>query len=340
MRRDAGLETKRAEPVRGTALEAGRKLGHEAVQDAMDSPANKPFPPDIGGSSPFLPAGGMRRDDADLPMSSSVTIRVPATTANLGPGYDCLGIALQIYNRVTVSRAEATAPESAMAEAAGRAFFAATGIPEFAFIWQIAGEVPRSRGLGSSVTVRLGLLHGLNVLADLPLAPQQVFEICAGLEGHPDNAGPAAFGGFTVCGGPEPIRFEVGAELAFVLLIPDFELSTPEARKVLPPQLERLSAVRSCANACRITAALASRHYAGLRGAFVDGLHQPFREALIPFFAGGDRLGGKSGRARRLSFRLRLHHLLPHFGQRRDRLCRDARRQRHSRGARAHRARG
>jgi homoserine kinase len=210
-------------------------------------------------------------------------------------------VALQLFNQVTVTRLDAPhASDSVMAQAAGQAFFEAAGVEPFPFSWSIAGEVPPSRGLGSSVTVRLGLLHGLNVLCDMPLLPPQIFQICARLEGHPDNAGPAAFGGFTVTGGPgEPVRFEVSPELQFVLLIPDFEVSTPEARRVLPAQLERLSAVRSCVNACRITAAFATRHYEQLRGAFADGLHQPFRQGLIPFLpeviTSGEQAGALGG---------------------------------------------
>ena len=229
----------------------------------------------------------------------SVTIRVPATTANLGPGYDALGIALRIYNHVTVRRAEAASPHPMASEAAAE-FFPASGAAQFPFDWSITGEVPRSRGLGSSVTVRLGLLHGLNELTGRPLTPQRLFELCARLEGHPDNAAPAAFGGFTVAGGPQVARFPVAPELTFVLLIADFEIATPEARKVLPPQIERLSAARSCANACRITAAFASQNYELLHGAFHDFLHQPYRErALIPFLstaiAAGERAGALGG---------------------------------------------
>ena len=216
---------------------------------------------------------------------NEVTIRVPATTANLGPGYDCLGVALQIYNRVTVARA--TEPQAdAMAAAAAEKFFAASGGTPFPFSWKIAGDVPRSRGLGRSVTVRLGLLHGLNELASRPLSVDRLFALCAELEGHPDNAAPAAFGGFTVAGGMEVARFTVAPELRFVLLIPDFEVATPAARKVLPAQLDRLAAVQSCVNACRITAAFAAQNYSLLRGAFADQLHQPFREKeLIPFLS-------------------------------------------------------
>jgi homoserine kinase len=234
----------------------------------------------------------------------SATIRVPGTTANLGPGYDCLGIALGLSNEVTVSRINPDAPAppppagkpgDSMAAGASRSFFSKTGLSPFAFDWSISGEVPPSRGLGSSVTVRLGLLAGLNALAGNIVSREVLFELCAELEGHPDNAAPAAFGGFTVAGGPVVARFEVDPTLAFVLLIPDFEISTPAAREVLPRQLDHSAAVLSCANACRITAAFASRNYALLKGAFRDGLHQPFRHALIPFLSGVIAAGEKAG---------------------------------------------
>jgi homoserine kinase len=230
---------------------------------------------------------------------NEVTIRVPATTANLGPGYDCLGVALQIYNYVSVARA-GISNVNGMAAAAADEFFAKSGAAPFPFSWKIAGDVPQSRGLGSSVTVRLGLLHGLNALSGAALGAAELFEICARLEGHPDNAAPAAFGGFTVArAGAETLRCEVSEELRFVLLIPDFEISTPAARAVLPGTLERLGAVESCGNACRITAAFFERRYDLLRGIFTDHLHQPFREPLIPFLgrviAAGEAAGALAG---------------------------------------------
>ncbi len=225
----------------------------------------------------------------------SVITRVPASTANLGPGYDCLGIALGLANEVTVRRADASEQPGIVADAA-RAFFATAKVEPFGFAWEISGEVPQSRGLGSSVTVRLGLLSGLNVLAKHPLDRTQLFEICATLEGHPDNAAPAAFGGFTVArAGAETLRCEVAPELRFVLLIPDFEVATPEARKVLPDSLPRRDAVMSTANACRITAAFLQKRYDLLRGCFADGLHQPYREPLIPFLTRAIAAGEKAG---------------------------------------------
>ena len=225
----------------------------------------------------------------------SVTFRIPATTANLGPGYDALGVALRVFNHVTVRR-KADAKIDAMPAAAAERFFAAAKARPFPFAWNIEGDVPRSRGMGSSVTVRLGLLAGLNELAGAPLDRTALFAICAELEGHPDNAAPAAFGGFTVAGGKEVARFEVGPELHFVMLIPDFEISTPDARRALPDTIDRLGAARSCANACRITAAFASGNYEMLAGSFEDHLHQPYREqALIPFLSAVIRAGEKAG---------------------------------------------
>lgn len=233
-------------------------------------------------------------------MLNSATIRVPATTANLGPGYDALGVALQIYNHAKIQRNEAAQPLNAVVRQVADTFFEAANITAFRFDWGVPGDVPVSRGMGSSVTVRLGLLHGLNELTGRPLSAQQLFELCAELEGHPDNAAPAAFGGFTVAGGTEVARFPVAPELKFILLIPDFEIATPDARRVLPAQIDRLGAARSCANACRITAAFASQNYGLLRGAFEDHLHQPYRErALIPFLsaviAAGERAGAIGG---------------------------------------------
>ena len=211
----------------------------------------------------------------------SVTTRVPATTANLGPGYDCLGVALRIYNRVTVRRGKGSSQP--MATKAASLFFKTAEVKPFGFDWEICGDVPQSRGLGSSVTVRLGILHGLNELAGQPLEREELFMLCSELEGHPDNAAPAEFGGFTVASEESCLSFPVSPKLKFVLLIPEFEVSTPEARKVLPADLQHELAVVSAGNAARITAAFASGQYEALAGAFEDFLHQPFRQPLIPF---------------------------------------------------------
>ena len=211
-----------------------------------------------------------------------VTVRVPASTSNLGPGFDCLGIALRLYNNVTISRHRGR-PADTMVRAAAAAFFDRSKSKPFPFSCAVAGDVPVCRGLGSSVTVRLGVINGLNELAERPLQRQEIFEICSRLESHPDNAAPAAYGGFNVVRDGQRQAFTVSARLHFVLLVPNFEIATEHARRVLPSRVDRLHAVENCRNACAVTAAFASREYEKLRGAFVDRLHQPFRKKLIPF---------------------------------------------------------
>jgi homoserine kinase len=226
-----------------------------------------------------------------------VTVRVPASTSNLGPGFDCLGVALRIYNKVTVTRGRLPKQPHPriVSQAAGR-FFKQARRRAFPFSFSIVEKIPRSRGLGSSATIRLGILHALNQLSGDPFDRLTIFQLCADLEGHPDNAAPASFGGFTVVVGaarrahqPPPRgvpifqRFEVSRQLYFVLLVPELEVRTSIARKLLPPKISHAAAVENCANACAITAAFASKKYKKLRGAFVDFVHQPFRAKLMPF---------------------------------------------------------
>jgi homoserine kinase len=179
---------------------------------------------------------------------------------------------------------------------AARRFFKQAGCRAFPFSFSTVEKIPRSRGLGSSATIRLGILYSLNRLSGDPLDEAAIFQLCADLEGHPDNAAPSSFGGFTVVGTrcgvspgrpqraePTMQRFEVSPRLYFVLLIPGFEIKTSQARRILPSKISRLTAVENCANACTITAAFASKEYEKLRGAFVDYIHQPFRAKLMSF---------------------------------------------------------
>jgi len=222
-----------------------------------------------------------------------VSVRVPATSANLGPGFDCLGLALQLYNVVTVRRGTTT--RDAFVRAAAAAFFKKAGVVPFAIDWEVSGDVPRSRGLGSSVTVRLGILHGLNELAEKPLDGDELYALCAELEGHPDNAAPAAYGGFTVARAGGVQRYRVGRELEFSLLIPEFAVPTVDARKVLPKKVSLPHAVRSLGNACAIVGAFSSRRYEELEGCFDDYLHQPYRAKLVPCLGAVLEAGQKAG---------------------------------------------
>ena len=211
-----------------------------------------------------------------------VTVRAPASTSNLGPGFDCLGVALSLYNQVTVKSGTAGG-DNRMVRDAARKFFAVANCKPFDFSCDIRGNVPIGRGLGSSVTVRLGVLHALNEIARTNLSRDELFKLCAELEGHPDNAAPATFGGFTIARGTDVQHFNVSPRLRFILLIPSFEIATIEARRLLPADILRTNAARNTANVAAIAAAFATRDYKRLRGCFVDYLHQPFRKKLIPF---------------------------------------------------------
>ena len=209
-------------------------------------------------------------------------VRVPATSANLGPGFDCLGVALDLHNRIMVQRHGHAEPD-AMVDAAAAAFFEASGTAHCEFAWSIEGDIPRSRGLGSSVAVRLGILHGLNRLSGSPLANDHLYRLCAQLEGHPDNAAPAAFGGFTAAR-PDGICFrcDISPALRFVVLVPADEVDTDVSRVQLPRDIPHRDAVRNTANAALIAAAFASQQYELLRGSMTDWLHQPYRQAHNP----------------------------------------------------------
>jgi len=228
-----------------------------------------------------------------------VTVRVPATSANLGPGFDCLGVALDLHGEVTVSRTNPTRSHP-MAREAARAFFEASGTAAFAHRWEVAGEVPRSRGLGSSVILRLGILHGLNELAGTPLGAGELYRLCVRLEGHPDNAAPGAFGGFAAAR-PDGLYFrcDIAPELHFVLLVPDEEVETDASRVQLPHNVARLDAARNTAHASLITAAFASGQYHLLRGSMQDWLHEPWRERAVshlrPAVAAGRAAGALDG---------------------------------------------
>jgi homoserine kinase len=231
-----------------------------------------------------------------------VTVRVPASTSNLGPGFDCLGVALRIYNYVTLTHG-GKSRDSRIVNESVKLFFKRLDSRPFPLSCSFTENIPRSRGLGSSATIRLGVLQALNQLAGNPFDRLSIFHLCTQLEGHPDNAAPASFGGFTVVGSARCTdrtprrgvptvkrdsysgvqRFEVSPRLHFILLVPDLKVPTMAARRILPLKISRVAAVESCANACSITAAFVSRKYEKLRGSFGDQLHQPFRRKLNPF---------------------------------------------------------
>jgi homoserine kinase len=230
----------------------------------------------------------------------SVIVRVPASTANLGPGFDTLGVALKLHNHITLRELDAPAIElvsggknlppsnaaHAMAREVVEKFYERAKLrPQGAHI-EIKGDVPISRGLGSSVTVRLGILFALNELNNRPLSNAAMLELVTALEGHPDNCVPALFGGFCVSaiigGAVRHRRFAVPQGLKFVAVVPDFDVPTEKARAILPKQVPLADAVENVSRAALIAATFASGDFSLLKNLFDDKLHQPYRKKLNP----------------------------------------------------------
>jgi homoserine kinase len=234
-----------------------------------------------------------------LPLDT-VTVRVPGSTSNCGSGFDTLGLALGIHNRVMLARipGASAAPERSadgraleMVAGAAAAFFQKTRISPSGFRYRIDGDVPPARGLGSSVTVIAGILAGLDAMHGTRLGRRDLIGLTSDLEGHPDNAGAGILGGFCVSRADpidgkyvDTIRFPVPAELAFVVVSPATELLTKESRGALPNSVPYFDAVKSINSAAYLVAAFATGDFARLRHTTGDLMHEPYR---LPKIVGG-----------------------------------------------------
>lgn len=227
----------------------------------------------------------------------SVTVRVPATTSNIGPGFDTLGIALKLHNQISIRETDEPAVERVDAlrhspaaltitREAADAFFRRSKIKPHGALIEVKGDVPATGGLGSSVTVRLGIVYALNELNGRPLSDTAMLDVITDLEHHPDNAAPALFGGFVVSAIIDGVvrcrRFNVPPSLKFVVCVPDFSVATEKARALLPKQVPLRDAVENLNRVALITSIFATGDYSLLRGLFGDKLHQPYRKKLIP----------------------------------------------------------
>ncbi|MGM3308812.1 homoserine kinase [Anabaena sp. WFMT] len=232
---------------------------------------------------------------------STVTVKVPATTANLGPGFDCIGAALKLYNEVKFTRLDAggliiqvsgTEAEKVQTDESNLLYQAFVKL--YQYIEQtpppvkieIKLGVPLARGLGSSATAIVGGLVAANQLAGSPLSELQVMELAIAMEGHPDNVVPALLGGCRLAA-TSPTGWEIcditwHRQIVPVVAIPDFELSTSEARRVLPTEVSRADAIFNIAHFGLLLRGLATNRQEWLKAALQDKLHQPYRQALIP----------------------------------------------------------
>lgn len=240
----------------------------------------------------------------------SVTVRVPATTATLGPGFDTLGVALKLHNQISIRESDGLNVErvddqkgSASANAISReavdAFFRRSKVKPHGLQIEVKGDVPAVGGLGSSVTVRLGIVYALNELDGRPLSDTALLEVVTELEQHPDNAAPALFGGFVVSGVIDGAiryrRFNVPPSLKFVVCIPGFAISTEKARALLPRQVSLGDAVENMKRVALIISVFATGDYSLLRGLFDDRFHQPYRKKLVPLLDNVITAGTEAG---------------------------------------------
>ena len=241
-----------------------------------------------------------------------ICVKVPATTANIGPGFDCLGMALGLYNRIyfeeggeglSISGCEDMyAGEDNLAYAAYLKTLEKHGIEKPSGLTiEIEGDVPISRGLGSSATMIVAGILGADRLHGLGLSKEEALLIANGIEGHPDNVAPAIYGGLTaaVVRGGEPVvmKYKVSGSLRFTALVPDFETSTREARAILPETIDRTDGVYTAGCLAVLLKALETGDRKALSLALDDRLHQPYRKKLIPGFDGIKNAAEENGAA-------------------------------------------
>ncbi|HMA38398.1 MAG TPA: homoserine kinase [Chloroflexia bacterium] len=239
-----------------------------------------------------MPSGQLRQE---------VEIRVPATSGNLGPGFDVLGLAFALYNTFVVRATEAPLCITAVGAAAGlpgdesnlfyQAFAAlcreaGQPVPGLAIHMTIA--IPPGRGLGSSATAVVGGLQAANTLLGLDLAPEALLPAAVALEhgNHPDNVAPALLGGLVVNTFADAtlhtVRLPFPAAIRAVVYIPDFEMDTIQGRALMPAHYAKADVIFNTSRVALFLAALSTGRYEELGIAMEDRMHQPYRAQLFP----------------------------------------------------------
>ena len=234
-----------------------------------------------------------------------IKIRVPATTANLGPGFDCLGLALKLYLNLEIEEIEEGLVIQYQGEGAEK--FSAKKKEE-TLIWKsinlvlkkthkdtskkglkikVLNKIPFARGLGSSASAIIGGIVGAVRLYNIDLTNQEILKLALSLEGHMDNIVPALMGGLTLAykTGQEEIkwaRIKTPLDLRIVVAIPEFTLDTKEMRKILPQKVALPYAVFNLSRSALLVNALQNSNWEVLAEAMEDKLHQPFRAPFIP----------------------------------------------------------
>lgn len=226
-----------------------------------------------------------------------IKIQIPATSANLGAGFDALGLALTFYNyvemeqsdRIEISSAdglEIPTDEKNLIYVSAKDLFKVCGKKLDGLKLIQTSNIPMARGLGSSSACIVAGLVGANHMLGNPLTTDDLVDLAAQIEGHPDNTAPALLGGIVtaVFDGRKVhwVKQEVYTKLKFVAIIPDFELKTEKARACLPTEVSHKDAVYNLSRAALFSASLLTGKFENLRTAVHDKLHQPYRMELIP----------------------------------------------------------
>lgn len=231
---------------------------------------------------------------------SKVTVRVPATTANLGPGFDCLGMALELHNTVAIQVTHGRLDVRIEGEGATdlrwgeenrvlrgiRLAFEETKQRPPGLALEQTNEIPLGRGLGSSAAATVAGLVAGNALCGGHLSQEQLLMLATELEGHPDNVAPALLGGLVIVVWHEGrllhCKIPVPLDLRAALFVPDLVMATEDARRVLPTEIPRDDAVHNLGRVALLVASLIQGRYEFLDAATRDRLHQPYREAIFP----------------------------------------------------------
>ncbi|MFZ0547976.1 MAG: homoserine kinase [Candidatus Promineifilaceae bacterium] len=230
---------------------------------------------------------------------TTVKVTVPATTANLGPGFDCLGMALGLHNEVTFTETDSGLTVVVQGEGAGK-ISADSGnlvIRSAEYLFHHVGRrpsgmkvvqennIPVGSGLGSSASAVLAGLLGANALMGEPLSRSDILTLAVEIEGHPDNVAPALFGGLVLAvqeNGRSLIEPISVPDMTVVIVLPEFNLPTADARGALPEEVPMADAIFNIGRMGLLVRALADGDYERLASAMVDRLHQPYRLPLIP----------------------------------------------------------
>ena len=226
-----------------------------------------------------------------------IEVKVPATSANMGSGYDSIGIALNLYNIIKmeesdcidisdVSGADIPMDESNLIYQCAKKVYDICGKPLKGMKIVEQCDIPQTRGLGSSSACTVAGILGANALLGNPLDRESMIDLAANIEGHPDNSTPAILGGFCVAlleyGKVWSVRVPMNGKVEFITFIPDFELSTEKARAALPKTIAHHDAVFNLSRAALLAGSLTTGKLENLGVAVGDCLHQPYRFDLIP----------------------------------------------------------